>query len=62
MFKASTIRYTPLLQAQWYLILAGFSERKTKKKKTLLGQQILPGCPLMSGHCFAFFKHTQINN
>ena len=43
--KALTIRYTPLWQAQWYLILAGFSERK-KKKPCWVGKfhQVVPSC------------------
>ena len=35
--------------------LTGFSE------KTSAGRQIFsPGCPFLSGHFFAFFKHTQM--
>ena len=36
-------------------ILTGFSE------KNVIGwANFPPGCPFLSGRCFAFFKHTQI--
>ena len=36
-------------------ILTGFSE------KNLTGSaKFPPGCPFLSGRCFAFFKHTQM--
>ena len=46
--------YTPLCddRSSGIYILTGFSEKTSPRRQ-------IPGCPFLSGRCFAFFKYTQ---